>query len=82
MSIRRILRNKKFRKFILCLSKLTDNRQKGKVKHPIESCLTIIILAELSGCNFFREFVLFAKKHESKLKKLCLFLMLYLHTIL
>lgn len=72
MSIRRILRNKKFRKFILCLSKLTDNRQKGKVKHPIESCLTIIILAELSGCNFFREFVLFAKKHESKLKKLCL----------
>lgn len=70
MSIRRILRNKKFRKFIHCLSLLTDQRQKGKIKHPLESCLTIIILAELSGCNYFREFILFGKKHELKLKKL------------
>lgn len=70
MSIRRILRNKKFRKFIHCLSLLTDQRQKGKIKHPLESCLTIIILAELSGCNYFREFILFGKKHESKLRKL------------
>ena len=70
MSIRRILRNKKFRRFIRCLSKLTDRRQKGKIKHPLESCLTIIILSELSGCNYFREFILFGKKHESKLKKL------------
>lgn len=70
MSIRRILRNKKFQRFIRCLSKLTDKRQKGKVKHPLESCLIIIILAELSGCNYFREFVLFSKKHETKLKKL------------
>ena len=70
MSIRRILRNKKFRRFIRCLSKLTDKRQKGKIKHPLESCLIIIILSELSGCNYFREFVLFGKKHESKLKKL------------
>lgn len=70
MSIRRILRNKKFRKFIHCLSLLTDQRQKGKIKHPLESCLTIIILAELSGCNYFREFILFGKKHEPKLKKL------------
>lgn len=70
MSIRRILRNKKFQRFIRCLSKLTDKRQKGKIKHPLESCLIIIILAELSGCNYFREFILFSKKHESKLKKL------------
>lgn len=70
MSIRRILRNKKFRKFIHCLNKLTDKRQKGKIKHPLESCLIIIILAELSGCNYFREFILFGKKHESKFKKL------------
>lgn len=70
MSIRRILRNKKFRRFIRCLSKLTDKRQKGKIKHPLESCLIIIILAELSGCNYFREFVLFSKKHKSKLIKL------------
>ena len=70
MSIRRIIRNKKFRRFIRCLSKLTDERQKGKIKHPLESCLIIIILSELSGCNYFREFVLFGKKHESKLKKL------------
>ena len=62
MSIRRIIRNKKFRRFIRCLSRLTDKRQKGKIKHPLESCLIIIILAELSGCNYFREFVLFAKK--------------------
>lgn len=70
MSIRRILRNKKFRRFIRCLSLLTDKRQKGKIKHPLESCLIIIILSELSGCNYFREFVLFGRKHESKLKKL------------
>lgn len=70
MSIRRILRNKKFQRFIRCLSLLTDKRQKGKIKHPLESCLVIIILAELSGCNYFREFVLFGKKHETKLKKL------------
>ena len=70
MSIRRILRNKKFRRFIRCLSKLTDKRQKGKIKHPLESCLIIIILAELSGCNYFREFALFGKKHESRLIKL------------
>lgn len=70
MSIRRILRNKKFRRFIRCLSGLTDKRQKGKIKHPLESCLLIIILGELSGCNYFREFILFAKKHESKFKKL------------
>ena len=73
MSIRRILRNKKFQRFIRCLFKLTDKRQKGKIKHPLESCLIIIILAELSGCNCFREFVLFSKKHETKLKKLKLF---------
>ena len=70
MSIRRILRNKKFQRFIRCLAKLTDKRQKGKIKHPLESCLIIIILSELSGCNYFREFILFGKKHESKLKKL------------
>lgn len=70
MSIRRILRNKKFRRFIRCLSLLTDKRQKGKIKHPLESCLIIIILSELLGCNYFREFVLFGRKHESKLKKL------------
>ena len=70
MSIRRILRNKKFRRFIRCLKNLTDKRQKGKIKHPLESCLIMIILAELSGCNYFREFILFGKKHESKLRKL------------
>ena len=70
MSIRRILRNKKFRRFIRCLANLTDKRQKGKIKHPLESCLIIIILAELSGCNYFREFISFGKKHESKLRKL------------
>ena len=70
MSIRKILRNKRFRKFIHCLSLITDKRQKGKIKHPLESCLLIIILAELSGCNYFREFILFGKKHESKLRKL------------
>ena len=70
MSIRRILRNKKFQRFIRCLKNLTDKRQKGKIKHPLESCLIIIILGELSGCNYFREFILFGKKHESKLRKL------------
>ena len=70
MSIRKILRNKKFRKFIRCLSNLSDSRQKGKIKHPLKSCLIIIILAELSGCNYFREFILFAKKYESRLRKL------------
>ena len=70
MSIRRILRNKKFQRFIRCLKNLTDKRQKGKIKHPLESCLIIIILAELSGCNYFREFVLYGKKHKSKLRKL------------
>lgn len=70
MSIRRILRNRKFRRFVRCLSRLTDRRQKGKIKHPLESCLIIIILSELSGCNFFREFVSFAKRHESRLRKL------------
>lgn len=70
MSIKRILRNKKFRKFIKRLSSLTDKRMKGKIKHSMEGCLVIIILAELSGCNFFREFILFAKKHERQLAKL------------
>ena len=70
MSIRRILRNKKFKKFIGRLSSLTDKRMKGKVKHPISSCLLIIILAELSGCNYFREFVTFANKHKNQLTKL------------
>ena len=70
MSIRRILRNKRFKKFIGRLSSLTDKRMKGKVKHPISSCLLIIILAELSGCNYFREFIAFANKHKSQLTKL------------
>lgn len=70
MSIRRILRNKKFRRFIRLLSSLTDKRQKSKIKHPLESCLIIIILAELSGCNYFREFILFGEKHKTILKKL------------
>lgn len=70
MSIRRILRNKKFKKFIGRLSSLTDKRMKGKVKHPISSCLLIIILAELSGCNYFREFITFANKHKNQLTKL------------
>lgn len=70
MSIRRILRNKKFQKFIHCLASLTDVRQKGKIKHPLESCLIIIILSELCGCNYFREFILFGRKHENKLRKL------------
>lgn len=70
MSIRRILRNKKFKKFISRLSSLTDKRMKGKVKHPISSCLLIIILAELSGCNYFREFIAFANKHKNQLTKL------------
>jgi len=69
VSIRRILRNKKFRKFVCCLASLTDFRQKGKIKHPLVGCLIIIILAQLSGCNYFRDFILFAKKNESKLKK-------------
>lgn len=70
MSIRRILRNKKFKKFLSRLSSLTDKRMKGKVKHPISSCLLIIILAELSGCNYFREFVAFANEHKNQLTKL------------
>lgn len=70
MSIRRILRNKKFQKFIREFKAIKDKRIKGKVKHPLEGCLIIIVLAMLSGCNYFREYVLFANKHKNKLVKL------------
>ncbi len=70
MSIKRILNSKKFKKIIRSLSSITDYRMKGKIKHPIEGCLTIIILAMMSGCNYFREYVEFAKRHKNILKKM------------
>ena len=69
MSIKKLIKSHRFRRFYESLNNLTDKRVKGRIKHKMSDCLIIIILAMLSGCNIFREYVLFAKKYESKLRK-------------
>ena len=72
INCKRLIKSHRFKRFYNALNNLTDYRMKGKIKHRLSDCLIIIILAVLSGCNIFREFVAFAKKHKSKLKKLSL----------
>lgn len=67
---KRLLKSHRFKRFYDSLEKLTDHRMKGKIKHRLSDCLIIIVLAVLSGCNIFREFIAFAKRYETKLKKL------------
>ena len=70
MSVKKLIKSHRFRRFYEGLEKIYDYRMRGKVKHRQSDCLVIILLAMLSGCNIFREFVSFAKKHESKLTKI------------
>ena len=72
MSIKKLIKSHRFKRFYDALEKLTDLRVKGRTKHRQADCLIIIILAMLSGCNIFREYILFAKKHESKIRKILL----------
>ena len=72
MSIKKLIKSHRFRHFYDALEKLTDLRVKGRIKHKMSDCLIIIVLAMLSGCNIFREYILFAKKYESKLRKILL----------
>jgi len=69
MSIKKLIKSHRFKRFYESLSNLTDKRVKGRTKHRQADCLIIIILAMLSGCNIFREFIKFAKEHETTLKK-------------
>lgn len=70
ISTKRMIKSYRFKHLYESLEKLYDPRVKGKIKHKLSDCLTIIILASLSGCNIFREYVSFAKKYESKLKRI------------
>ena len=70
MNVKKLIKSHRFRRFYEGLEKIYDYRMRGKVKHRQSDCLVIILLAMLSGCNIFREFVAFAKKHESKLTKI------------
>jgi len=72
MSIKKLIKSHRFRHFYESLEKLSDRRVKGRIKHRMSDCLIIIILAMLSGCNIYREYIQFAKKHESKLRKILL----------
>lgn len=69
LNMKRLLKSHRFKRFYDSLEKLTDVRMKGKIKHRLSDCLTIIILASLSGCNIFKEYIWFAKKYENRLKK-------------
>ena len=72
ISCKRLLKTHRFRRFYDGLKEISDTRMQGKVKHRQSDCLVIIILAMLSGCNIFREFVAFGKQYEKRLKKLSL----------
>lgn len=72
ISCKRLIKSHRFKRFYNGLDRLTDYRMKGKIKHRLSDCLIIIILAMLSGCNIFREFVAFGKRYENKLKRLSL----------
>ena len=69
MSIKRLLKTKKCKRFINNLKAITDSRVQIKVKHQQHSILFIIILAMLSGCNKFNQYYYFGSKHFSQLKK-------------
>ena len=70
ISCKRLLKSHRFRRFYDELEKIYDFRMRGKVKHRLSDCLIVIILATLTGCNIFREFVAFAKRYENRFKKL------------
>ena len=70
MSIKKILKTKKCKRFISYLKEITDDRQQWKVKHKQYSILFIIILAMYSGCNKFKEFYYFGIKHSKRLSKM------------
>ena len=70
ISCKRLLKSHRFKRFYDDLDKLTDHRMKGKIKHRLSDCLIIIILAMLSGCNIFREFVAFGQRYANKLTKI------------
>lgn len=70
ISTKRMIKSHRFKRFYESLEKLYDPRVKGKIKHKLSDCLIIIILASLSGCNIFREYVSFAKRYENKLKRI------------
>ncbi len=70
ISTKRMIKSHRFKRFYESLENLYDPRVKGKIKHKLSDCLIIVILASLSGCNIFREYVSFAKKYENKLKGL------------
>lgn len=70
MSIKRILKTKRCKKFLSYLKEVEDSRQKGKIKHKQYCILFIIVLAMLAGCNKFKEYYAFACKHKNRLVKL------------
>lgn len=70
ISTKRMIKSHRFKRFYESLENLYDPRVKGKIKHKLSDCLIIVILASLSGCNIFREYVSFAKKYENKLRGL------------
>ena len=70
ISVKRLIKSHRFRRFYHELENIYDYRMRGKIKHRLSDCLIIIMLAMLSGCNIFREYVAFAKRYESKLNKI------------
>ncbi len=70
ISVKRLIKSHRFRHFYHELENIYDYRMRGKIKHRLSDCLIIIMLAMLSGCNIFREYVAFAKRYESKLNKI------------
>ena len=70
VSCKRLLKSHRFKRFYDGLEKIYDFRMRGKVKHRLSDCLIVIILATMSGCNIFREFVAFAKRYENRFRKL------------
>ena len=70
ISVKRLIKSHRFRHFYHELENIYDYRMRGKIKHRLTDCLIIIMLAMLSGCNIFREYVAFAKRYESKLNKI------------
>ena len=70
ISVKNLIKTKRFKNFYKSLEELHDPRVKGKIKHKLSDCLIIIILASLSGCNIFREYISFANKYKRKLKDL------------
>ena len=72
MNVKKLIKSHRFRHFYDGLTNLTDKRVKGRTKYHQADCLVIIILAMLSGCNIFREYIAFAKRYENRLKKILL----------